>query len=340
MVFSFLRSLFGSVLAAARTSKHWSAKTLIVGPFEPVDGDSVACTKALINFLRGYGLEAFTLPTLSMYSQLEWILERSDFHPNQSFPSNTHRFVTDNLQSSYDQLLQSWRPDEIVLVDGQKERLGFDPKGVKVYCIDHHTGLGNDNDQEALIRKAPSAGCILIESFNILEPILAVSILTDTFWLRYNQPSSALKSFARLTQHGLTDSLLAEYQQKLMVKKDAQILEAIRTSDVRFFLDGRAVFVVLTDPSPEIHRGVLGELGYFCDHICVVRGDGYVSMKTSSPDLDLKSLAMKFGGGGHSEVAAMKLDSSSPEAVEQVYREFTRLLGSLQSLTTQPSPGK
>jgi nanoRNase/pAp phosphatase (c-di-AMP/oligoRNAs hydrolase) len=329
MVFSFLRSSFGSILATARTGKRWSAKTLVVGPFEPVDGDSVACTKAIIHFLRRYGLEAYTIPTLSMYSQLEWILERSDFHPSESFPNNARRFLTDSLQNSYDKLLRLWIPDEIVLVDGQRDRLGFDPKGVRVYCIDHHTLRENSNDEGSLIRSAPSAGCILIDTLNILEPILAVSILTDTFWLRYNQPSSALKSFARLTQHGLTDALLAEYQQKLMVKKDSQILETLRTADMRFFDEGRAVFVVLTDPNPEIHRGVLGELGYFCQHICVVRGDGYVSMKTGSPDLDLKSLAIKYGGGGHNEMAALKLESASPDSVEAVYRDFTRLVTSL-----------
>jgi nanoRNase/pAp phosphatase (c-di-AMP/oligoRNAs hydrolase) len=211
---------------------------------------------------------------------------------------------------------------------------------VKFFCIDHHTVRQNSDDGGSLIRPAPSAGCILIETLNILEPILAVSILTDTFWLRYNQPSSALKSFARLAQHGLTDALLADYQRKLMVKKDSQILETLRTADMRFFDEGRAVFVVLTDPNPEIHRGVLGELGYFCQHICVIRGDGYVSMKTGSPQLDLKTLAMKYSGGGHNEMAAFKLDSASSEVVEQIYRDFVQLVTSLDPAVSQYQPSK
>lgn len=326
MLFRLLRSSIGSTLAAARTGRQWARRTLVVGPFEPVDGDSVACTKALINFLRSYGLESFTLPTLSMYSQLEWILDRTDFHPIESFPQGTTRFLTDSLQKSYDRVFESWHPNEIVLVDGQKERLGFDSRGVKLYCIDHHASEQNSGDRNSLVKSAPSAGCILIETFNILEPILAVSILTDTFWLRHNQPSSALKSFARLTQHGLTDALLADYQQKLMVKKDWQILQALRTAEMRFFLDGQAVFVVLDDPSAEIHRGIMGELGYFCQHICVVRGDGYVSMKTANPDLDLRDLAIKFGGGGHQQTAAMKVPTFSPTAIEEVYQEFSTLV--------------
>src|SRR5262249_19990353 len=159
MMFGLLRSSIGSILAAARTGKHWSRKTLIVGPFEPVDGDSVACTKALINFLRSYGLEAFTLPTLTMYTQLEWILERSDFHSIETFQEGTTRFLTGSLQKSYDRIFESWRPVEIVLVDGQKVRLGFDSRGVKLYCIDHHTGDQNKEVRGSLVRSAPSAGC-------------------------------------------------------------------------------------------------------------------------------------------------------------------------------------
>jgi nanoRNase/pAp phosphatase (c-di-AMP/oligoRNAs hydrolase) len=313
-------------MAAAKTGKYWRPRSLVVGPFEPVDGDSVACTKAVITWLRKHGLEAYTLPTLTMYSQLEWILERSDFHPSVSLPTGSNRFLTDNLQRTYDTLLQSWRPSEIVLVDGTPGRLGFDPRGVSVYSIDHHVQDQTRDDHAAFVRSAPSAGCLLIEQFNILEPILAVSILTDTFWLRHNQPSSALKSFARLAKHGLTDMLLAEYQQKLMVKKDSQIVETIRKADMRFFADGQAVFAVINESNPEIHRGVMGELGYFCNHICVVRADGYASLKTGDPKLDVSALAAKFGGGGHRNMAAMRLDTVSPQTIENVYQEFVGLI--------------
>lgn len=325
-MFSYLQALIGSLLVRTTTGKKWSRRTLVVGPLEPVDGDSVASTKALITFLRRNGLEAYTLPTLSMFTQIEWVLERSDFHPSQSFLPGTARFLTDNLQSSYDHLLRQWRPDEIVLVDGRKERLGFDPRSVKVYSIDHHVAHERIDGSGKYVASAPSAGCILIEEFNILEPILAVSILTDTFWLRHNQPSSALKSLARLTQNGLSDTLLAEYQQKLMVKKDVHILQAIRAAEMRFFFDGQAVLAVLTDPDPEIHRGVMGQLGYFCQHLCVIRGDGYVSMKTADPDVDLSLLASKFGGGGHKNMAAMKLDIVSADNVQKVFQEFTSAL--------------
>ncbi len=165
----------------------------------------------------------------------------------------------------------------------------------------------------------------MIEDFNILEPILAVSILTDTFWLRQNHPSSALKSFARLTQSGLTDSLLAEYQRKLMVKKDSHLLQAIRKAEMRFFANDQGVFAILTDSSPELHRSIMGQLGYFCEHLCVVRSDGYVSVKTSNPNVDLSVFARKFGGGGHQNMAAIKLATVSAETIEAVYNEFKAL---------------
>src|SRR2546421_720878 len=130
MTHSLLAALW-RLITHGRT-RRWSRRTLVVGPSEPVDGDSVACTKALINFLRSRGLEAYTLPTLAMFDQLAWILERDDFHPtNQSF-------VVRDLQKAYDALLGGWRPKEIVLVDGPRSRLGFDPRGVPVFNVDHH----------------------------------------------------------------------------------------------------------------------------------------------------------------------------------------------------------
>jgi endoglucanase len=44
-----------------------------------------------------------------------------------------------------------------------------------------------------------SVGCLLIDRFGIVDPILAVSILTDTFWFRQNMPAKAARYFAALT---------------------------------------------------------------------------------------------------------------------------------------------
>ncbi len=90
-------------------TRRWSKRTLVIGPSQPVDGDSVACTKAMIDFLRKQGLEAYTLPTLAMYQQIAWILQRDDYHPSSLSTANQN-FVVQDLQEAYDALLKSWRP--------------------------------------------------------------------------------------------------------------------------------------------------------------------------------------------------------------------------------------
>src|SRR5215470_10425560 len=152
MLFS-VRQKLRALFKRSTKARKWAAKTLVVGPSEPVDGDSVACTKALINHLRKLGLDAYTLPTITMYPQLQWILEPADLHP-ACRQSATARLTTDNLQQAYDTLLEVWRPDEIVVVDGQDDRLGFDRRGVPTFTIDHHLDHGTRDDETACIQSA------------------------------------------------------------------------------------------------------------------------------------------------------------------------------------------
>lgn len=321
--------MFATLISKARararkrrlTNRRWAPKTLVIGPAQPVDGDSVACTAAVLAHLRKKGVEAFTLPMLAMYAQIDWILTREDIHP-ACYPLMNGNLTTANLQAAYDAMLAVWRPDEVVLVDGHIP--GFDLRGVKQYMIDHHIreGVGEVDDKSAFIKLAPSVGCILIEFFGIYEPILAVSILTDTFWFRQNLPAQAVSHMATLVDNGLTDQLLSIYQKRLMVHKDSRILSVMRESDLRFALDGEAAFAVLDECDPEIHRGVMGELGYFCHHMCVVRGDGYVSFRTTDDIIDLRPLATKYGRGGHAKQAAGQIDSRDKKALDKLFEDF------------------
>lgn len=302
-------------------SRRWGRKILWVGPVAPVDGDSVACCKAGVEESRKNGLEAFTLPTIAMYKQIEWILTRDDMHPaTHSFCSPA--LTTNDLQACYDALLKVWRPDEIVLVDGRTDRLGFDPRGVPIYEIDHHVDKGTRDDEGGYVQLAPSAGCHLIKKYGIYNSILVVSVLTDTFWLRQNMPSEAIESLALLRKHGdLDDQKLIEIQQKLRVPGDPRVIDAIRQSQMR--RTETSVFIVLKDSDPELHRSVCGELGYFFAHLCVVRGDGYVSFRTTDQGLDLSKMARDhWHGGGHRNMSAGRLESMSPVELEELYEDF------------------
>ena len=321
-MYTRIRALLKGLLTKRPEEKRsWSEKTLVVGPFEPVDGDSVASTAALLDHLRRKGLEVYTLPVLAMYKQLDWILGKDDIHP-AIHELTSINFTTPDLQTAYDKLLESWRPDEVVLVDGQ--HLGFDTRGVPVYIIDHHIKESESEKDSAgaFIKHAPSAGSLLIEHFGVVEPILAVSILTDTFWFRQNMPSEAVRHMARLCENGLDDELLAAFQKRLMVRKNTRILRSMQDSDMRFSDCGNAAFLVLKDSDPETHRGVMAELGYFCRHMCTVRADGYVSFRTVDERIDLRSLGEKYGKGGHEQMAAGEVDVGNPEAIEQLYKDF------------------
>ncbi|MBU6453955.1 MAG: hypothetical protein KGS72_19405 [Cyanobacteria bacterium REEB67] len=306
--------------------QEFAQRILVVGPAEPVDGDSVASTSALIAHLRKAGLSAYTLPTVTMYDQIDWILTADHIHPSALADGlSTPKLTTEDLQKAYDAVLADFKPQEIILVDGQPDWLGFDPRGVKVYTIDHHVRKGTQNDEHAFIQPGPSAGGLLIEHFHVFEPILAVSLLTDTFWLRQNSPVKAIRLLAKLTEHGLDDETLIDMQALLMVKKDPLIIEELRRSTVRFSKNGRGVFTVLTTDDAELHRGIVGELGYFARHLCVVRADGYASLRTVDRNLDFAHLAAQFNGGGHKGVAAAHLEKGGANQLKALEEAFFQL---------------
>lgn len=312
------------VLDRKLSRRHWAKRTLVVGPEQPVDGDSVASTRALIHYLRKSGKEAYTLPTRSMFRTLDWILTEAELHP--SMLSIVGPGLTcDNLEVAYQTLLLSWVPDEIVVVDGRPERIGFNPGAVPVYTIDHHGDEFRDDD-EAYLKSAPSAGCLLMERFGIYEPILAVSILTDTYWLRQNQPARAARYLAALTEHGLTDELLEYYQARLIDHKEPRSLYALKNADIRFSEDGELAFAVLADADPVLHRAVSGQLTYYSRHSCTVRGDGYVSFRSSDPCVDLRPLARKYGKGGHPRQAAGQVDPGDRSCMERLFQDFIELV--------------
>lgn len=321
---STLGRVFETLASVLHPCHKWAERTLVVGPFEPVDGDSVACTKALITHLRKRGLEAFTLPTIAMFDQIAWILDEHDFHSRSL--SSTHLLLTDNLQAAYDNMLVDWKPDEIIVVDGQADRLGFDPRGVKVYTIDHHLHHGKCDNKTGYIQPGPSAGCLLIEHYLIREPILAVSILTDTFWFRQSMPCEAIKNMAVLTEHGLTDELLIDYQKRLIVKKDPETLLAIQRADLKLSASRKTVFVVMRERKKETHRDIMAQLGYYFYNFCVVRADGYTSFRAHFESDQLDEFAKNHGGSGHQSFGAFPLSDMSSASLDNVFAEFIAIV--------------
>lgn len=314
-----------SVFGKFRRKRRWKKNTLVIGPSEPVDGDSLGCTIALIRHLRKQGKTAYTLPTLTMFPQLEWMLSEDDLHP-ACRQHCSPEYTTDDLQSAYNLVRGSWCPDEIVLLDGQVGRLGFDPGSVPVYTIDHHVQLGTCDDKSAYIQPAPATGCLLVDEFGVVEPILAVSIFTDTWWLRENMPADAIGSLNTLYKRGgLTNELLCEYQQKIQVRKDPAVLDALLNCERH--VKGNTVLAIMKDSDPNIHRGILCELGEYYSHLCVVRGDGYASLRSKDRVANLAQLGARFGGGGHKGKAVARLSLDDRTRLFDFWRQFLLEVG-------------
>jgi nanoRNase/pAp phosphatase (c-di-AMP/oligoRNAs hydrolase) len=75
----------------------------------------------------------------------------------------------------------------------------------------------------------------------------------------------------------------------------------------------------------------MGELGYFYRHIATVRKDGYVSLTTVDPHVDLRDLVAGFhkygSAGGHKDAAAINFKAVSGELIEELSAAYFAFIG-------------
>ncbi len=320
-----------------------NAKSVIIFPHISMDGDSVACAKALYLALSAMGKNVVILAD-------EGVPDHVSFLGGPEFIVYS-KYITDLFIMRYTAHLGTSAPSDFaydlaIAVDcsdaGRIEnRIDIWAKANTTVCIDHHPG--NDDFVDYIVRdEKASAAALLVYKFlkesgykitkEIAEAIYT-GIVTDTGAFKYsNADAETLKVAAELYEYGIDHALLCSriYDNKPL--KQLQI-ESYALVNTKFFCDKKIAISIIpcsywnsldvpysyTESSIDIVRSIQGT------EIAIV-------LKEKSPNVfkasmraktyaNVQQIAEKLGGGGHEKAAACTLEMSAEEAIALVAKE-------------------
>lgn len=216
----------------------------------------------------------------------------------------------------------------------------------KTVCIDHHMSNNNFAD-ECLVEPEASSTCeVLYSTFdeekisrNVAECIYT-GIIHDTGVFKYSCTSAKTMTIAgKMMEKGIpySDIIDNSFYKKTYIQN--QILGRALLESVMFY-DGKCIFSSISSEIMEFYGVKGGELGGIVEQLRLTDGvevaiflyqtgeNEYKVSLRSKKDIDVGSIAVKFGGGGHVRAAGFtatgrvhNIINSIGELIEQQYEE-------------------
>lgn len=244
--------------------------------------------------------------------------------------------------------------DLIILVDVNSDNqlpkfcdyLKTSRNGTKVLVIDHHITNDGLGDVEIIDTGASSTGLIVYDLFKYANwPItrqialpLFVAAATDTGWFQFsNTDARTLATVAELTNIGLNPSEIHKKVYQNFTPERFRLMTRMFDS-LNLHFDGRYAEQSLTiedfkqtgasykdtenliDQCRRIRTVEVAALFIECE-------DGKIRCSLrSSNDVDVRLIAQKFGGGGHTMASGVHLDCSMEQAKKKVYEAIREQL--------------
>ena len=217
-------------------------------------------------------------------------------------------------------------------------------RGVPIINIDHHVtnvGFGSVNWVDPSLAATAQMVLTLIERLRVpLDPTIATCLLngivTDTRGFRTpNTTPDVMEAATRLMAAGAS---LPEITDRVFNRRPLAMLRLWGKALGAVQLDGRIIWT-------EISQAMRRECGLDSDSddglvsfltsaneadvgiVFTEKNDGSIDVSMRSmPGIDISSVAMHLGGGGHPQAAGCNLSSSLTEARERVLAELRRSL--------------
>ena len=326
------------VFQKAVTLIEQSKKILITTHIRP-DGDACGCVRALLEALKGLGKAAqplFMSPLASWYQTL--------FDEKPAILGND--IAIEQLENHYQDI------DLIILVDtdSRVQLPGFsdwmDGCGKKILVIDHHITGDGLGDVIVVDTTAAAAGEIVFDLLKfarwpITERIaesIFIALSTDTGWFKFgNTDSRIFHTAAELIDAGAKPNkiygLLYQSFTPARIYLMGRMLEHLQ-----LHADGRiATQYILRNDFDE--TGATGadteNLIDECQRISTVQAaamfveladGGFRCSLRSKGAVDVRKIAQKYGGGGHTLAAGVNLKGPLEEALQIIVSEISAQL--------------
>ncbi|MFL0249849.1 bifunctional oligoribonuclease/PAP phosphatase NrnA [Clostridium neuense] len=310
-----------------------SSKKIAITFHVSPDGDSIG---ASLGFL--YGLRTIK-EDVSILCK-EKLPEAFSFLPNASEITGENAAISQDTD-----LLITLDCGDIERLNYEKDDESFKNRDYFVINIDHHLTNKSFGDINYVDTKASSVGeivyCILKEMHvNINQEIAAclyTSILTDTGSFRHSNTTSATHSIAgELISTGIDFS---EIHRRIFDNKkfEALKLQALVLNGMYLTCNKRLCVMKVTKAmidetgADETDTGDLVSIGLKVDtaEVCVLlkEKDNVVKLSLrSKSNVDVRKIAEKFDGGGHTKAAGLAMEKSIKEAEEIIVSEIEKEL--------------
>ena len=245
---------------------------------------------------------------------------------------------------SIEKPVDSVEADLLIVLDASDvDRIGRtrDMVTAPVLNIDHHISNTNFADYLLLDTQAAATGSILYEmlsSMNIeLDELTATclytAIATDCGFFRYaNTTSKTMRHAAELLSHGVRPEIVAEALETKPAKSINTLIRVLET--LEFNCDGKIASVTI--PSDILEDGE--NTDSFINYPRCIEGvevaimfkqaeSSLTRVSLRSKGLDVSSIALSFGGGGHQRAAGCSIPSPLTEAKAKT---LTAVAGALE----------
>lgn len=325
------------------TAKIKESNNIIIFPHTSMDGDSVACSKALYLVLASLGKNVVIISDEAVPDHVSFLDGPEFFLYN--------KYISDLFKLRYQALFnnpldQDFYYDLAIAVDCSEvsrleNRIEIWDKAKFKVCIDHHPGKNDFADIIVRDEKASAASLLIYKlfkesSYPITKEIanaLYTGIVTDTGAFKYsNTDAETFNVAADLLSYGINHSLICS---KIFDNKPlAQLeIEAYALDNVELYYDGKLAVSSIpylywtgkdvpysyTESSIDIIRSIKGvEIAVLLKEKEPKVFKASMRAKTYA---NVQQIAENLGGGGHEKAAACTLEMTLAEAKARIIKE-------------------
>ena len=240
----------------------------------------------------------------------------------------------------------------VVLDVGSLDRIGRLAKPLRrhempIACIDHHVTNSGFADVNGIDPSAASASSLVLDLIRAMGRVpaprvaeaLYVGLATDTGWFRFpNTTAQALRDAAELVECGANVPHIHEMVYENLSAARMRLL-GLALASLQTDCDGKLAWLTLTRAMFEDTGAEESELESVVDTLRQVGGTEILILFRERPeggtrvslrskhDLDVATLAARFGGGGHRLAAGTMLDDPPATAIPTILAATRHLLG-------------
>lgn len=305
------------------------AKTVgIAGHVRP-DGDCVGSCMSLYNYLKK------NRPDLTVKVYLEYVDSKFNIVPN----------ISDIDVNGYDGTIY----DLFISLDTAGiDRLGFNDEFFKnakrTACIDHHVSNPGYADFNHIVAEASSASEVLYDLLDerLIDKSVALpmymGIAHDSGVFRFQTTTpTTMRIAAKMMEHGLN---VNEILEETFYRKsyNQMMVTAKIQSEAQLIFDGKVIYGYCTKEMMDQYGVTKNDLDAVVASIRNVDGvevamfiyqleeNKYKVSLRSKNLVDVSSIAVEFGGGGHKRAAGFDVNGTLEEAIEAVTEKIRERL--------------